>query len=41
MYFEAFRLRLQQMKLSSDGWLLFSHRIQKKKSEFRFVEPEK
>lgn len=32
MYFEAFRLRLQQMKLSSDGWLLFSHRIKKKKA---------
>ena len=30
MYFEAFRLRLQQMKLPSDGWLLFSHRIKKK-----------
>lgn len=40
MYFEAFRLRLQQMKLSSDDWQLFSHRI-KKKNEFRFVEPEK
>ena len=29
MYFEAFRLRLQQIKLTSDGWLLFSHRIKK------------
>ena len=39
MYFEAFRLGLQQMKLSSDDWQLFSDRI-KKKNEFRFVEPE-
>ena len=30
MYFEAFRLGLQQMKLSSDDWQLFSHRINKK-----------
>lgn len=29
MYFEAYRIRLQQMKLPSDGWLLFSHRIKK------------
>ena len=39
MYFESLRLGLQQMKLPSDGWLLFSQRI-KKKNEFRFVEPE-
>ena len=39
MYFEAFRLGLQQMKLLSDDWQLFSDRI-KKKNEFRFVEPE-
>ena len=39
MYFESLRLGLQQMKLSSDGWLLFSQRI--KKNEFRFVEPGK